>query len=242
MRKEKILAPTIYIEQVKESNSLKGVYLETFLRNYQLNPNLSKDWNIHTDFHKNSKPLVKGYDYSEADDPENEINSSEYNPCFDNRNANNNQDTLIEPVDFDIASKVYSRYINNFLSSLDLGIGPNDWEFAGDLWYNVYGKGQLAELHTHIGHSFSLVHFMKFEKGLHSPIVFVDVWSGDEFSPDISEGDLLMFPSHIKHKVPPNAIEDLRISIAFNIFVKNDPDLEVNIKKKQRVARHGSRG
>ena len=185
MRTEKILPETVYIDNVKETKELFDFYVPKFIRNYEKQPTLSKDWNIHTDYHKDSRD-----DVYEG----------------------------IEDIDFGLAEEVYFKYIKNFISHYFPEILDPQWEFDG-IWYNIYGKNQEAEVHTHAGHSFSLVHYLQYEKGSHSPIVFVNSYTKEEASINIEDGDIIMFKSDIFHRVGSNHSDKNRISIALNINV-----------------------
>ena len=49
-------------------------------------------------------------------------------------------------------------------------------------------------------------------------------------------GELILFPSHLKHSVPINTSEDVRVSLSFNTFAKDmlgsEKDLtELNLRK-----------
>ena len=46
----------------------------------------------------------------------------------------------------------------------------------------------------------------------------VDAQMPDEFYiPEVEEGDVIIFPSFMRHRVAPNHSENLRITMAFNI-------------------------
>jgi hypothetical protein len=87
-------------------------------------------------------------------------------------------------------------------------------------WFNYYTKDDYQEWHNHIGNGsdLSFVYFLSFDPVYHSPLVFKDplhivrkmsldtqisgyspVWS-----PDLNEGDMIMFPSYLEHCVKIN--------------------------------------
>ena len=111
------------------------------------------------------------------------------------------------------------------------------------MWYNVYGKGQDGMQHNHIGADFSAVHYLKFNPEHHRGTTFInprineakyynelrgDVVSKmsnsnenhslyfDTFTPQINEGDFIIFPSHMDHVVYKNNSDDLRVTMAMN--------------------------
>ena len=115
-----------------------------------------------------------------------------------------------------------------------------------EIWFNYYIDGEYQEQHNHLDSAmevrtksnspistFSCIHFLCYDKEVHSPVVFKDPISiirshsfefashkhDDGHKPDISEGDMIMFPSYLEHEVkagrptPGNP----RITISFNL-------------------------
>ena len=202
MRTEEILPQLVYIDNVKETKELADFYIPQFIENFNKKRKLSGDWNIHTDYHR------------DLDDTNPEIYQN------------------ISEIDFSLAEKVYSKYINNFIYSHLPMSSDLKWQFEG-MWYNVYGENQEAEIHDHGGHSFSLVHYLQYEKGSHSPIVFVDNYAnGNTHSLNIDNGDIIMFRSYTKHMVGPNNSDKPRISIAFNIGI---PGIGISVQDEQNL-------
>lgn len=107
------------------------------------------------------------------------------------------------------------------------------------IWYNVYTDGEYQEEHDHLTGSltatqFSCIHFLSFDPKNHRAPEFRDPLSqlrnlsvefdsnncGEVYVPQIEEGDLLMFPSYLKHWVPVSQKTDYpRITLSFNIKV-----------------------
>ena len=115
-----------------------------------------------------------------------------------------------------------------------------------EIWFNYYVDGEYQEQHSHIDcagdqrrkgdkltPTFSCVHFLCYDKEVHNPLTFKDPMSmtrshsfefashehEDIHAPDISEGDMIMFPSYLEHEVKagkptPN---NPRITISFNL-------------------------
>ena len=117
----------------------------------------------------------------------------------------------------------------------------NKFELEVDeCWYNCYENEEWQESHNHIGdpidpNHFACVHFLCYDKKVHSPLTFSDPMGiirshsiefdshnyEEAISPDINEGDLIMFPSYLMHEVKANKPTpgNPRISIAFNFAV-----------------------
>ena len=86
-----------------------------------------------------------------------------------------------------------------------------DWIIIA-LWGNVYHKGDYTDSHDHIPAPYSFTYYVKVPDGS-APFIFDDL--GETWEP--KEGDLLLFPGHLKHSVPEHTIDENRISIAGNL-------------------------
>ena len=118
-----------------------------------------------------------------------------------------------------------------------------------EIWFNYYIDGEYQEQHNHLDSAmevrtkgekractFSCIHFLCYDKEVHSPVVFKDPISlirshSFEFAshkhdeghkPDISEGDMIMFPSYLEHEVkagrPTPDNPSITISFNHNLF------------------------
>lgn len=145
-------------------------------------------------------------------------------------------------------SELYSSYTECFDEIFD-----KDYEInVNNTWFNVYEEGASQELHDHITNPnwlirpdhFSCVHFLSYDRDVHTPLQFCDPINGTRnLSPslsrdyvseyatlDISEGDFLMFPCYLQHRVKPQKVSDIpRVTISFNIrlskygdYIEND--------------------
>lgn len=126
------------------------------------------------------------------------------------------------------------------------GFNPeHKWQVHTLFWYNITGKGGWQEMHDHISgplpSQFSAVHYVKFDKE-HQPLEFENPMATllKSMSPSdnyeivppffkerhatpnfVEEGDILFFPSYLKHAVNIQQSEKERITVAFNIGVWN---------------------
>lgn len=147
-----------------------------------------------------------------------------------------------EPEGFEILQK-NSPYrdllVREYKSELEK-VFDKEFNFSvKNIWYNYYSDGEYQEDHDHLGNPFhqshfSLIHFLSYDKEQHTPPEFRDPLSqlrclsleldsnkcGEVYVPDIQEGDLLMFPSYLIHRVLPCKKTDYpRITISFNIVM-----------------------
>lgn len=144
-------------------------------------------------------------------------------------------------------SELYSSYTECFDEIFD-----KEYEIeVNNIWFNLYEEGASQELHDHITNPnslmrpnhFSCIHFLSYDKNVHTSVQFCDPLGGARFlSPslsrdyvsgvidvDISEGDFLMFPSYLQHRVKPQKVSDIpRVTISFNIILSKYGGSEEN--------------
>tara|TARA_B110000305_G_C19416129_1_gene628086 strand:- start:1216 stop:1860 length:645 start_codon:yes stop_codon:yes gene_type:complete len=145
-------------------------------------------------------------------------------------------------IDFNMMfSKKVSEEINLFFIKLneDQGTLINIPVYISKIWYNEYNYNDFQESHCHSGRDsfYSFVYILKSKDiNIDSKLVFENPRSshlqsiiiGDrmnsidnykqEYIPNLSEGDLIVFPSHMKHNVKFHKNKnDSRISISGNI-------------------------
>ena len=132
--------------------------------------------------------------------------------------------------------ELYSSYTECFDEIFD-----KEYEIkVNNTWFNLYEEGASQELHDHITNPnwlmrpdhFSCIHFLSYDKNVHTPVQFCDpINASRSLSPslsrdyvseyvdlDINEGDFLMFPCYLSHRVKPQKVSDIpRVTISFNI-------------------------
>jgi len=136
-----------------------------------------------------------------------------------------NQDSVY----FNLLTQKYTECVSNiFYKDFKISI-PR-------IWYNVYTDGEYQEEHDHLTGPFTIthfscIHFLSFDPNKHKPPEFRDPLSqlrnlsvelecGEVYVPQIEEGDLLIFPSYLKHWVPPSQKTDYpRVTLSFNLKV-----------------------
>ena len=120
--------------------------------------------------------------------------------------------------------------------SMQMGIFGNP--MVREAWLNAYKVNQHQEIHEHLPGHFSCIHYVSYDKEEHSPTIFVNpfrqvalsnspnfvggadgtpaTWVGQSFV-KAEEGDLLIFPSFLEHKVPKQKSDKLRVTLSFNL-------------------------
>lgn len=86
-------------------------------------------------------------------------------------------------------------------------------------WFQQYKKTDTHGWHDHLrsgGAVLSIVYYLELPKG--SPgTEFRDPYTGRVHRPRVKEGDVLMFPSFIPHRSPPNKSNQTKTIISMNI-------------------------
>ena len=104
-------------------------------------------------------------------------------------------------------------------------------------WLNKNGKGELHHKHHHPNSIISGVWYPVIHDGL-PPIQFskteerdigmsireggFNFFNSHHFNMRLHKGELILFPSHLKHSVEPNTTDDERISLSFNTWCKGN--------------------
>lgn len=102
--------------------------------------------------------------------------------------------------------------------------------YISEAWYNAYGLGQYQNKHKHSGRNtmFAGVYYAKYDSLLHTATRFynpaheVDFDTvGDHpylvYEPEVTAGDVLIFPSEVGHEVPGQRSDRLRVTVSFNV-------------------------
>lgn len=108
-----------------------------------------------------------------------------------------------------------------------------------DYWFNMSQKGGYQHLHDHCNAALSGTYYINFNDALHSkfhvanphiqttsfePLLILEKknqtpWNEDAVPIDHNEGDLVLFPSWLRHGYPENN-EGGRVSMSFNVLPK----------------------
>jgi hypothetical protein len=138
----------------------------------------------------------------------------------------------------------YSQTILNFLKKA--GFNQNKkWVTDVDLWYNVGIEGSHQEEHDHMGGfpgvAYSAIHYLIYDPSVHEPTIFYNPihhtylrnmhpcngedmptdWKKGYFSPTVEEGDIIFFPSYLRHSVPYQRSNVVRATMAMNLTIGN---------------------
>lgn len=97
------------------------------------------------------------------------------------------------------------------------------------MWYQMTSGGQSHQVHTHGATGLSCVWYLEFDPEVHKATTFYapfhDPLSGDmiQHTPEVQEGDLVVFPSFLMHEQEGNDSDKRRTIISFNIEGRPKP-------------------
>jgi len=135
------------------------------------------------------------------------------------------------------------RYAKCFECIFENSIGNKYQISINKIWVNYYIDGEFQEEHDHLSAvnasksspHFSCIHFLSFDPTRHKPVKLYDPIRqirstsyelniheyGEAYSPYIEEGDFIMFPSYLRHSVPPSlkTLDYPRITISMNVSI-----------------------
>ena len=113
------------------------------------------------------------------------------------------------------------NYLKDYLQDLQNQMG---FEVKiNSMWYQQTVKGQYHELHNHGAIGLSCVWYLEYDPLVHQGTTFycpfADPITGDllQETPEVKEGDLVVFPSYLLHEQKPNQSDVRRTVVSFNI-------------------------
>lgn len=121
------------------------------------------------------------------------------------------------------ASDVISCITNEITKFCDYT--KKDWRMT-NLWFQVYEKYNNFSIHNHGPEGWSAVLYVEFDSDKHHSTVFYSPYPSWEkenlgayktFSPEVKEGDLIIFPSSLQHEAVANFSDEKRTIISFNL-------------------------
>tara|TARA_R100000388_G_C7210988_1_gene143592 strand:+ start:229 stop:840 length:612 start_codon:yes stop_codon:yes gene_type:complete len=140
---------------------------------------------------------------------------------------------ILEQPKFKDIKTVFQNALEEYFTTI-MGVSKVK-PYITQSWLNYTYKGQYHHAHHHMNSYLSGVFYFNANKDYHS-IHFLKVgytainpydddtiwndWNAEEYRFPVETGTLLLFPSHLNHKVEQNPIDEVRISLSFNTFLK----------------------
>jgi len=83
-----------------------------------------------------------------------------------------------------------------------------------ELWFQQYFENDTHGWHVH-GENYTGVYYLEMPES--TPRTQMITETGELFTPSIKEGDVLIFPSFVSHRAPPNISSERKTIISFNM-------------------------
>ncbi len=149
------------------------------------------------------------------------------NPCPDNVTKTDFFDDICwnpsQNKYFDILHSNWEPLLNDILEhyyAIDLLIS--------NVWFQQYHNNDIHNWHIHGGSNLSLSYMLELPDPKYST-EFVDTKENKIFQfEDISEGDVIIFPSHVPHRSPLLSSSERKTSIAINIHLTNPSYIKID--------------
>ena len=147
------------------------------------------------------------------------IEDAEYDPCIDL-----GCDTDITKTDWknsDNFERPWVKFLNQYLLN-EILESYKDCGYDGftlhEIWFQQYVQNSKHGWHTHSS-NFTSVYYLELPDGTPKTQLVNPYNQSTIIEPEIEEGDILIFPSFVLHKAPPNLSEDQKTIISFNTNV-----------------------
>lgn len=98
---------------------------------------------------------------------------------------------------------------------------------VGRAWFEESSYGNFHDPHMHGSVGYSSVCYLTYDKSAHTATKFISPFvnfhNGDSviYTPDVTEGDMIFFPSSILHYTLPNKTYKARKILSYNMSVKH---------------------
>jgi len=128
-------------------------------------------------------------------------------------------------VDYgDFTEQVVKPVVNKVLKSLDFNYFPVQDVFY---WYNRYDQMGTHEIHHHPDCDLCLIYLLHLEEPnttvFHNTMYTQKYFQREMYTEDLTEGKIIIFPSHLKHEVQWSDYK--RYTIAGNINLDYEPKI-----------------
>ena len=135
---------------------------------------------------------------------------------------------IIKKLGLNKIEKEIDTHLRNYCNDLDFTMR----DYALESWFAKFEKGNYAHIHNHNPADISGAYYYKTngEDGdffFESPNPYLEITKcyrqfSQRWKHKPQEGKILLFPGWLKHGVKTNNTDNTRISLAFNIYFKNN--------------------
>ena len=163
--------------------------------------------------------------YGKVDFPQNEIDQVIDSFKGSSKNSGNNYSSYYD--NFTNIS-VWNDNYHNIVQDIVIQQGLYTYfKYVYEYWGQLYTKGCEHDWHNHYrcGANEAVLSFVHWIKNSNEPnFRFINLDTKESHIPKQEEGDLIVFPSWVFHRVTPNDSDKKRFVIAGNIKLINPPD------------------
>ena len=124
-----------------------------------------------------------------------------------------NASKLYTPLFLTIVKDVVKQLIDEFVDIRSTDLKAE----ARGLWYQRYSKTDTHSWHDHAYNAtFSIIYYLELPRGTPGT-EFLDPFTKRVHRPRVKEGDVLMFPSFVRHRSPENKSDQIKTIISLNL-------------------------
>lgn len=132
-------------------------------------------------------------------------------------------DQCISNTDWHLGQHVNRPYADLFIEAIQESL----LEFSSNLegraeldnyWFQQYNKGDYHGWHRHSRCMYSCVYYVNLPN---KEVATKFKFNNEEFSINVEEGQVLIFPAYLQHCSPKNNFDDTKTVIAFNISLED---------------------
>lgn len=133
---------------------------------------------------------------------------------------------------FNNLNKILLTHINNYFEKI-IDTSDNITPYITQSWFNYTEENEFHHQHSHYNSVISGVFYFDaikeedsivFHKNNNDQISLTpknyNLYNSTIWGFDVEKGDLILFPSTLEHSVKKKKGKNLRISLAFNVFIK----------------------
>jgi len=173
----------------------------------------------------------------------NYIKNIESNTYKNHGNKTSIDTDILDNIILSDIKKQCEDYLNLFFKNVYLPKENSNLKiYITQSWLNYTYKNEFHHMHSHPNSFLSGVLYIDADK-LHDMITFtkinhiyydVDIKSANDYNTNevffkVNTGDIIIFPSHLHHRVPNTTNPNKRISLAFNSFFKGTIGNKMNL-------------
>jgi hypothetical protein len=92
------------------------------------------------------------------------------------------------------------------------------WKIT-NYWFQQYKNGDEHTWHFHGASMYNFVYYVEKPNGVPTTEMIIPM-TGQIIQPKVEEGQILVFPSIMRHRSPPNPSDERKTIIAFNVDIK----------------------